>query len=111
MADRSEDRGASHAMFGLNDPEPRRSVPPEPPPVTPVNPPGAPQYIYVQGPPPSNTASASGGKIIPALIAVLLLLAGINLYLGISSHRHFTDIQSKQEDQANLLRGRLALSV
>lgn len=107
MADRSEDRGASHAMFGLNDPEPRRSAPSEASPVAPVNPAGAPQYVYVQGPPPAQTVGASGGKLIPALIALLLLLAGINLYLGISAHHQFTDIQSKQEDQLNLMTRRL----
>ena len=108
MAEKSDDRGAGHAMFGLNDPEPRRTAPAEAPPVTPAPPPGQPQYIYVQAPPPAvNAAGAGGGKVIPALVVLLLLLAGVNLYLGISSHRQFTEVQAKQDDQLNSLTRRL----
>jgi hypothetical protein len=113
MADRPEDRGAGHAMFGLNDPEPRRAAPADAPPVAPAPPPGAPQYIYVQAPPapPAVTAaSTGGGMVIPALVVLLLILSGINLYVGISSHRQFTDVQSKQDDQLNLLTRRLDTS-
>ena len=52
MADEKEGRGAGHAMFGLNDREPRRAAAAEP--AQPVPPAGQPQYIYVQGPPPGR---------------------------------------------------------
>jgi len=107
MADRSEGRGAGHAMFGLNDPEPRRAAPQEPAPAQPVSPPGPPQYVYVQGPPPGALAPASGGKVIPILVAVLLVLAAVNLFLEVSVRRQMSDSQSKQDDQLNLLTRRL----
>ncbi len=111
MADKSEGRGAGHAMFGLNDPEPRQTASPEPSPAAPVVPPGAPQYVYVQAPPPPvYRAGAGGGKILPALVALLLILAGVNLYLGYSSRRQFNDSMSLQNDQLNLLARRMDTS-
>ncbi|MGD0695917.1 MAG: hypothetical protein ABSB82_13785 [Terriglobia bacterium] len=105
MADRSEGRGAGHAMFGLNDREPQRAAAPEP--AQPVAPPGGPQYVYVQAPPPANAAGAGSGKLVPAMIAVLAVLTLVNLFLGISTRSKLTDTQSKQDDQLNLLTRRL----
>lgn len=105
MADEKEGRGAGHAMFGLNDREPRREAAAEP--AQPLPPAGQPQYIYVQGPPPGGAAGATSGKIVPALIAVLAVLTAINLYLAISTRNRLADTQSKQDDQLNLLTRRL----
>ncbi|MHB8652532.1 MAG: hypothetical protein ACYDA9_01505 [Terriglobia bacterium] len=108
MADKSEGRGAGHAMFGLNDPEPPQAAPST---ATPVAPPGVPQYVYVQAPPPPVYPSGTGGgKIIPVLVAILLILAGVNLYLGYSTRRQFTDQMSLQNDQLNLLARRMDAS-
>jgi predicted nucleic acid-binding Zn-ribbon protein len=107
MADKSEGRGAGHAMFGLNDPEPRRAAPQDPAQAPPVAPAGPPQYVYVQAPPPANTSGAATGIVVPVLIALLVILTGINLYLEISTRRQLADTQSKQDDQLNLLTRRL----
>lgn len=93
-------------MFGLNDPEPRRAAPQEAAPAQPVTPAGQPQYVYVQAPPPGNSG-ATAGKVVPALIALLVVLTGINLYLEISTRGRLADTQSKQDDQLNLLTRRL----
>ena len=111
MADQREGRDASHAMFGLNDSEPRPTAGPEPSPAAPVPPPGVPQYVYVQAPPPPvKPAGATGGIIIPALVALLLILAGVNLYMAYSARRQFTDQMSLQNDQLNLLARRMDTS-
>jgi predicted nucleic acid-binding Zn-ribbon protein len=111
MANQSEGRGAGHAMFGLNDPEPRPAAPQEAPPATPGAAPGAPQYIYVQAPPPQAVApAAGGGKIIPVLVGLLVVLTCVNLYMAYSTRRQFTDQLSLQNDQLNLLARRMDTS-
>lgn len=125
MADK--DRGAGHAMFGLNDPAGAR--PPEqagqpapepsattigqayaaPAPASP-QPPQQPQYVYVQAPPPASPAPASSGtatKVLGWLVAFLLLVTGVNLYLVVTSRQQLNDIVSKQADELNLLTRRL----
>lgn len=98
-------------MFGLNDPEPRPVAPQEAPPAAPVGVPGAPQYIYVQAPPqPAVAPAASGGKVIPVLVGLLVVLTVINLYLAYSTRRQFTDQLSLQNDQLNLLARRMDTS-
>ena len=104
MADKSQDPG--HAMFGLNEPETRRAAPETTPP--PAAAPGSPQYVYAQGPPPGQAPrSSSGVKIVPALIALLLILAGLNLYLTITGRQQLNQMLSKQADDLNLLTRRL----
>ncbi len=131
MADK--DRGAGHAMFGLNDPETPRSggagQPASAPSATnigqgytaaPVSPPQAPQtpqtfgqqpqYVYVQSPPPpvaSAPATSTLAKVLAWLVAFLILLAGVNLYLVITSRQQLNDIVGKQADELNLLTRRL----
>jgi hypothetical protein len=108
MANQSEGRGAGHAMFGLNDPEPRPTATQEAPQATPAAAPGPPQYVYVQAPPPQVVAPAAGsGKVIPVLVGLLVVLAGVNLYLAYSTRRQFTDQLSLQNDQLNLLARRM----
>ena len=102
MADEKQDRNPGHAMFGFNQSESRQAAPETPPA------PGTPQYVYVQGPAPTPAAPGSSGvKIIPALIGLLLILAGINLYLLVSGRREINESLSKQADQLNLLTRRM----
>lgn len=106
MADKDQDRNAAHGIFGLNDPESRRSAPLEPTAVAP--PPGTPQYVYVQAPPPGASPAGSGtGKILPWLVVALVVLTGLNLYLVIAARQLFNETLSKQADQLNLLTRRL----
>lgn len=107
MGNQSEGRGAGHAMFGLNDPEPRPAAPQE---ATPAAPP-QPQYVYVQAPPPPVVASSAGrGIVIPVLVGLLVVLTGLNLYLAYSTRRQFSDQMSLQNDQLNLLARRMDTS-
>jgi len=119
MADKREERGTPGSMFGLNEPEIRRPAAPEPsvpaPSAAPPQPPqGAPQYIYVQGPPPSaapvTASSGSGIKVIPILVALLLIIAGLNLYLTVTGQKQINETASKQADQLNLLTRRMNTS-
>ena len=109
MAD--QERSAGNAIFGLNQPETRRTSPAETPTVNPQAPqvppaaPVPPQYGYVQAPPPA--APASGGKILLALVIVLLALTLVNLYLVITARQQFTESAAKQNDQLNLLTRRM----
>lgn len=106
MANQSEGRGAGHAMFGLNDPEPRPAAPE----ATQAAPP-QPQYVYVQAPPPPAVASPAGrGVVIPVLVGLLVVLTGLNLYLAYSTRRQFSDQMSLQNDQLNLLARRMDTS-
>jgi predicted nucleic acid-binding Zn-ribbon protein len=100
MADK--DREASHAILGLNDSDTRRSASPE---GTPAPAPGAPQYVYVQAPPP--VPASGGGKVLPWLVGVLLVISVINLVLVIMSRSQYSDALSKQADQLNLLTRRM----
>lgn len=110
MANQSEGRGAGHAMFGLNDPEPRPTAPQEAAPTAPAPAPGQPQYVYVQAPPPQAAVPAAGGKVIPVLVGLLVILTGVNLYLAYSTRQQFTEQLSLQNDQLNLLARRMDTS-
>lgn len=106
MPDKEDKRDIGHAMFGFNEPRPSRSEPvqqPAEPQVGPVQgapqaqagpgqpPPGQPQYIYVQappqpaGPPPAQPMS----KVLIAVLVLLVILAGVNLYLALSQRSQF----------------------
>src|SRR5271157_2570897 len=120
MADKKEERGTPGSMFGLNEPEIRRPATPEPSEPSPSRPSaappqpagqGAPQYIYVQGPPPgaapAPASSGSGIKVIPILVALLLIVSGINLYLTVTGQKRINEAAAKQADQLNLLTRRM----
>src|SRR5207245_6567942 len=103
MADKSQDRDPGHAMFGFNQGETRQAAPESAP-----SPPANPQYVYVQGPPPAQAPSGSMGvKIIPALVALLIIVSGVNLYLLVTSRRQIGESLSRQADDLNLLTRRL----
>jgi predicted nucleic acid-binding Zn-ribbon protein len=114
MAEKSPERDASRSVFGLNEPDIRRTTTPEPsaPSPSPAPPQGAPQYVYVQGPPPGAVPAApsSGVKVIPILVALLLIVAGINLYLTITGQKQINDTASKQADELNSLTRRMNTS-
>jgi hypothetical protein len=94
MADESNERGAGHAMFGLNDSTPAAPTPGSAPPV------------YVQSAPPSPW-SFTGGQILIVLVILLVIGTGVNLYMIVNARRQFTDHAAKQADQLDLLTRRL----
>ncbi|HET7215347.1 MAG TPA: hypothetical protein VFL79_17290 [Terriglobia bacterium] len=106
MPDKEDKRDIGHAMFGFNEPRPSRSEPtqqPAEPQAGPAQgapqaqagpgqpPPGQPQYIYVQappqpaGPPPAQPMS----KLLIAVLVLLVILGGVNLYLALSQRSQF----------------------
>jgi hypothetical protein len=109
MADKREDRGPAYSMFGLNTPETRQAAPAEAPAaVQPGTPQGAPQYVYVQGPPPVAAPSAGKGIWVLALLVLALSLASLALLYV--QHQQTTEILSKQSDQLTLLSRRMDTS-
>jgi hypothetical protein len=99
MMDKSNDRDAAHAMFGLGGHGRQSSEVPEP---------GQPLASGpTQAPPPAAPWSFSGGQIVFLLVIVLLILSGLNLYLVITARQHFNEHASKQGDQLDLLTRRL----
>lgn len=103
MADKDPSPG--HSMFGLNDETPRRVTPPEPTPAQPQTQPGAAQYVYTQAPQP--VPPAGGGKALPWVVAVLLVLSIANLVLAFVWRSQFRDLAAKQADELNLLTRRM----
>lgn len=99
MVDKSKDRDAAHAMFGLNDAENRGGAPAEP---TQKHAGGPGQPVYVQAPP-SSPWNFSGGQILFLLVLVLLVISGVNLYLGITTRARLNEAISKHSDQLDLL--------
>ncbi len=97
MADKTSDPNPGHAIFGLNETPTRRAEPTQ----TPA--PGAPQYVYVQGPPPGTAAPVSTGKSPTWLVVALLILSGANLILVLTARSQFNDTLSKHSDQLDLL--------
>src|SRR5215472_6834445 len=100
-------RNPGSAVFGFNDPPPERITPAETPlvnpprtpePAAPSAPAPTPQYVYVQGPPPSVVAApaASRGALILGAVIVLLVLTMVNLYLVITARQHVADLAAKQ---------------
>ena len=87
---------------GANPGYPGPGQPPQPPP-------GQPQYIYVQAPPPPPAPlpipqeAASTSKIVIGLLALLVILAGVNLYLALTQRK----IQATHGDQLTLLTRRM----
>src|SRR5260370_22667160 len=100
MAEKTPDPSAGHAMFGLNEPEPRQAATVQ---ATPSPAAGTPQYVYVQGQPPGVQTGSSGSKFLIALVIILLIVSGFNLYL-MSMGREAT---SKHSDELDLLTRRL----
>jgi len=92
MADQSSERGAGHAVFGLNEP-----------PQAPT--PGPPQPAYVQ--PPPSPWSFSGGQILFLLVILLVMMTGVNMYLVLTARQQFAAHAAKQTDQLDLLTRRL----
>jgi hypothetical protein len=105
MADKSEERGAAYAMFGLNEPGQRGAGTAETPQPSPT---GTPQVVYVQGPPPG--VGTSGGKAVPWLLGGLLVLSVVNLVLVLYTKSDARDTLSRQSDQLNLLTRRMDAS-
>lgn len=95
MADKNADPNIGHAMFGLNEPEAQKAAP--------APPAGTPQYVYVQGPPPGTSGGSWGITLLAVLVAILLIIAGVNLYLIMAER----DSLSKHSDELDLLTRRL----
>lgn len=135
MPDKEDKRDIGHAMFGFNEPRPSRSepsqAPPEPQPGAPQATsaqgpaqaypgpgqppqaaPGQPQYIYVQGPPPGAPlpvaqAAAGPGKLLIGVLALLVILAGVNLYLALSQRSQFGQALANDTNQLTVLTKRM----
>src|SRR5579875_321930 len=129
MSDKEDRRDIGHAMFGFNEPRPNRGEPGQPSPGPqpgaqqsgpaqgagqgypgqgPQAPAGQPQYIYVQAPPssaplPIPQEAASTSKVVIGLLALLVILAGVNLYLALTQRK----IQVQHTDQLTLLTRRM----
>lgn len=103
MADRQQDRNPSYGIFGLNNPgsqqaggaEQGQSYAPSP---------GQPIYVQVPPPPPQGVA---GTRTTFWLVLVLLVLSGVNLYLGITTRQQLNETATKQSDQLDLLTRRM----
>lgn len=129
MSDSEEKRNIGHAMFGFNEQRPSRSEPTQPPSPPqpgapqavpaqgppqgapqgyPPPPPGQPQYVYVQAPPPppAPVPKNSTSKIVIALLALLVILTGVNLYLALTQRK----LQAQHGDQLTLLARRMDAS-
>jgi hypothetical protein len=102
---------AERAAATENSPSPQ-GPPPQPrleePSLGPAqgSPSATPQYIYVQSPPPpatSTIAASSVGRVLWALVIVLLALASVDLYLTLTDRSHFSNRFSEQADELNVL--------
>jgi len=85
-------------MFGLNEGTPQA---PAAAPAGPV-PPGSPQYVYLQAPP-----TAGGGKVLPWLVGLALVVSVANLVLVLVTRSQVSDAFSKQADELTLLTRRM----
>lgn len=98
MADENSQRGASHAMLGLND-----STPPG---GGSAQTPGGQQPVYVQTL--ASQGGFSGSQVVTIVAAVLLLIGtAINLYLVMGAKKQFAEHAAKQADQLDLLTRRV----
>jgi hypothetical protein len=100
MADKQQD--PAHAMFGLGDSQNQRPATSDP---AQPHTPGPVQPVYVQAPPPSG--GFSHGQSLFLLVIILLVISGVNLYLGITTRMRFNQTASKQSDQLDLLTRRV----
>ncbi len=100
MADNDKDRNPSYSMFGLGNPETGPGAPAEP-----QSPrPSPPQYNQ---PAPAASGGAFSRQVLLLLIAVLLVVSGVNLYLVITAKQMFKETAGKQADQLDLITRRL----
>jgi hypothetical protein len=131
MPDKEDKRDIGHAMFGFNEPRPSRSDPSQQPPAPPEPPtpqagptqgapqgqpgpgqppPGQPQYIYVQAPPaplPIPQEAPSASKLLIGVLALLVVLAGVNLYLALSQRSQFGKALATDSNQLTVLTQRM----
>ncbi len=135
MSDKEDkQRDIGHAMFGFNEPRPSQGAPSQPSPASqtgapqagpaqganqgfpgpgqpPQAPPGQPQYIYVQAPPPPLAPPAapapSASKFLVGLLALLVILAGVNLYLALSQRSQFGKALAMHSNELTLLTRRM----
>ena len=91
--------GPGHTMFGLNEPDPNAA---------PGSAHSGPQVVYVQGPPSSHAASASGAMRL--LVGILLALSVVNLGFLLYTRNDLKTIAAKQADQLDLLTRRMDTS-
>lgn len=129
MPDKEDKRDIGHAMFGFNEPRASRSDPNQQPAAAPQagpapgapqgapgpgQPPaaGQPQYIYVQAPPPAPVTQEARptSKLVAGLFILLLILAGVNLYLALSQRSQFGKALENDSAQLNVLTRRMDTS-
>jgi hypothetical protein len=128
MPDKEDKRDIGHAMFGFNEPRPSRSDPSQQPPAAPQAgpvqgapqgqpglgqppPSGQPQYVYVQGPPPAPLPipqeAPPTSKLLIGVLALLVVLAGVNLYLALSQRSQFGKALATDANQLTVLTQRM----
>lgn len=100
MAENEKDRNPGYGIFGLNNPPPGEAAAAGAGSDAPSA--SAPQTIVVQAP-----QGLAGGQLVPILVVLLLVVSGVNLYLGLTTRQRLQEAIAKQEDQANLLTRRL----
>lgn len=131
MPDKEDKRDIGHAMFGFNEPRASRSDPSQQPPAPPQAgptqaapqgpsgpgqppPAGQPQYIYVQAPPqapsPVTQEARPTSKLVVGLLVLLLILAGVNLYLALSQRSQFGRALENHSAQLTVLTRRMDTS-
>ncbi|TAM80870.1 MAG: hypothetical protein EPN47_13370 [Acidobacteria bacterium] len=130
MSDKEDKRDIGHAMFGFNEPRPSRNDPgqqtgsPEAGPAQAApqgqaapgqpSPPGQPQYVYVQAPPPAPLPipqdAPPTSRLVIGVLALLVILAGVNLYLALSQRSEFGKALETDANQLTLLRTRMDAS-
>jgi predicted nucleic acid-binding Zn-ribbon protein len=106
MPDNKEGHDIGHAMFGLGEPGSAQAGPPGAGQQQPPAQGQAPQYVYVQGPPPAT----SGGSGVSKLLIALVVLVVANLALAISNRFQFGKSLQKHNDQLTLLSRRMDTS-
>ncbi len=76
--------------------------------------PGQPQYIYVQAPPPppavAPPSAQSTSKVVIGLLALLVILIGVNLYLTLSQRSQFRKTLAMHNNELTLLTRRMNVS-
>jgi hypothetical protein len=82
----------------------------------PQAPPGQPQYIYVQAPPPPPAPlpipqeAAGPSKVLLGVLALLVILAGVNLYLALSQRSQFGKALASDANHLTVLTQRMDAS-
>ncbi len=96
----ADERNPANAVFGLNDARMRSSAPSE----------SASQQYYAAAPPGTPAARSATPTVVTVLLTVLVLVAGVTLYLTVSGQHRLNDQLAKQADELEVLTHRMDAS-